>query len=36
MPEMNGLSFYREIKKLDEKMKVCFLTARDINYGDKI
>ena len=27
MPEMNGFSFYREIKKLDDKMKVCFLTA---------
>jgi DNA-binding response OmpR family regulator len=34
MPEMNGFSFYREIKKLDEKMKVCFLTAVEINDGE--
>ena len=27
MPEMNGFTFYREIKKLDGKMKVCVLTA---------
>ena len=25
MPEMNGFTFYREIKKLDGKMKVSFL-----------
>ena len=25
MPGMSGFSYYREIKKLDEKMKVCFL-----------
>ena len=33
MPEMNGFSFYREIKKLDQKMKVCFLTAGEMYYG---
>ena len=33
MPEMSGFSFYREIKKLDEKMKVCFLTAGEMYYG---
>jgi DNA-binding NarL/FixJ family response regulator len=33
MPEMNGFSFYREIKKLDEKMKVCILTAAEVDYG---
>ena len=31
MPEMNGFSFYKEIKKLDENLKVCFLTAGEIN-----
>ena len=31
---MSGFSLYREIKKLDEKMKVCFLTAGDINYEE--
>jgi DNA-binding response OmpR family regulator len=34
MPDMNGFSFYREIKKLDEKMKVCILTAAEINDGE--
>jgi two-component SAPR family response regulator len=33
MPEMNGFTFYREIKKLDEKMKVCFLTAGEMYPG---
>jgi two-component system catabolic regulation response regulator CreB/two-component system response regulator ChvI len=33
MPEMNGFTFYREIKKLDKKMKVCFLTAGEMYYG---
>jgi two-component system response regulator ChvI len=27
MPEMNGFELYRELKKLDNKVKVCFLTA---------
>ena len=27
MPEMNGFELYREIKKVDNKVKVCFLTA---------
>ena len=34
MPEMSGFSFYREIKKLDGKMKVCILTAAEIIYGE--
>src|SRR5215831_22085 len=34
MPEMSGFSFYSEIKKLDDKMKVCFLTAGEIKYGE--
>jgi len=33
MPEMSGFSFYREIKKRDVKMKVCFLTAGEMYYG---
>jgi DNA-binding response OmpR family regulator len=38
MPEMSGFSFYREIKKRDDKMKVCFLTAGEMycgSYSDK-
>lgn len=33
MPEMNGFSFYREIKKLDKYLKICFLTAGEMYYG---
>jgi two-component SAPR family response regulator len=33
MPKINGFSFYREIKKLDDKMKICFLTAGQMYYG---
>lgn len=34
MPEINGFTFYREIKKLDDKIKVCILTAAEINYDE--
>jgi DNA-binding response OmpR family regulator len=27
MPDMDGFEFYKKIKKLDEKIKVCFLTS---------
>ena len=33
MPEMSGYSFYREIKKLDDKLKICFLTTGEMYYG---
>ena len=33
MPEPNGFVLYREIKKLDKKIKVCFLTAGEMNFG---
>jgi len=39
MPEMNGFVLYREIKKLDDSVKVCFLTAGeiyDVAYSDTI
>jgi DNA-binding response OmpR family regulator len=29
MPGMNGFEFYREIKKIDDTIKVCFLTAAE-------
>jgi DNA-binding response OmpR family regulator len=31
MPKMNGFDLYSEIRKLDSKVKVCFLTASDIS-----
>jgi two-component system, OmpR family, response regulator ChvI len=33
MPKLNGFALYREIKRLDKKVKVCFLTAGEIYYG---
>ena len=33
MPNMNGFEIYREIKKIDNKIKVCFLTAGEMYYG---
>lgn len=33
MPELNGFALYREIKRLDKKVKVCFLTAGEMYYG---
>ena len=34
MPELNGFALYREIKKLDNEVKLCFLTAGEMYYGD--
>ena len=33
MPELNGFGLYREIKRLDKKVKVCFFTAGDMYDG---
>jgi two-component system catabolic regulation response regulator CreB/two-component system response regulator ChvI len=33
MPNLNGFALYREIKRLDKKVKVCFLTAAEMYYG---
>jgi DNA-binding response OmpR family regulator len=32
MPNMNGFELYREIRKIDDKVKVCFLTAGEMDY----
>jgi len=32
MPEMDGFSLYEEIRKIDNKVKVCFITAFEMNY----
>jgi DNA-binding response OmpR family regulator len=32
MPKKDGFEVYKEILKIDNKVKVCFLTAGDINY----
>ncbi len=33
MPKMSGFSLYREIKRLDKKLKICFLTAGEMYSG---
>jgi DNA-binding response OmpR family regulator len=33
MPKMNGFEMYREIRKIDRKLRVCFLTAGEMYYG---
>ena len=32
MPEMDGFSLYEGIRKIDNKVKVCFITAFEMNY----
>ena len=32
MPEMDGFSLYEEIRKIDNYVKVCFITAFEVNY----
>ena len=33
MPKKDGFELYKEIMKTDNKVKVCFLTAGDVNYS---
>jgi CheY-like chemotaxis protein len=32
MPVMDGFSLFEEIRKIDKKVKVCFITAFEVNY----
>jgi DNA-binding response OmpR family regulator len=34
MPGMDGFELYREIQKIDSKVKVCFLTASELYYKE--
>jgi DNA-binding response OmpR family regulator len=34
MPKMDGFELYDEIKKIDNKAKVCFLTASEMYYRE--
>jgi len=33
MPGLNGFALYREIRRLDKRVKICFLTASEMYYG---
>ena len=35
MPQMDGMTFYKKIKEIDNKVIICFTTA-DINYGEDL
>src|SRR5438034_9986241 len=32
MPQMDGFGLYEEIRKIDSKVRVCFITAYEVNY----
>lgn len=34
MPNMNGFELYREIRKIDHNVKVCFVTAFELYYEE--
>jgi CheY-like chemotaxis protein len=34
LPKMNGIELYHKIRKLDSKVKICFLTAGEIYYEE--
>src|SRR5919202_3879200 len=36
MPKMNGFEAYRQMKETDKKVKVCFITASEMNYYEEI
>ena len=35
MPKMNGYELYKEIRKIDNKVKICILTASELLYDVK-
>jgi len=34
MPKMNGFELYTEIEKIDNQVKVCFITAGEMYYNE--
>ena len=36
MPNMNGIEFYRQMKEIDKRVKVCFITASEMHYYEEI
>ena len=34
MPKLNGLELYRELKKIDNRVKICFITAFEFYYDE--
>ena len=36
MPNMNGIEFYQQMKEIDKRVKVCFITASVMHYYEEI
>jgi two-component system, OmpR family, response regulator ChvI len=36
MPKMNGFEAYQQMKQIDKKVKVCFITASEMHYYEDI
>jgi CheY-like chemotaxis protein len=36
MPKMNGIEDYQQMKEIDKKVRVCFITASEMHYYDDI
>jgi CheY-like chemotaxis protein len=36
MPNMNGIEFYQQMKEIDKKVKICFITASEMHYYEEI
>jgi DNA-binding response OmpR family regulator len=34
MPQMNGFELYKKIQKIDQKVKICFMTAFELYYDE--
>jgi two-component SAPR family response regulator len=34
MPKMNGFEFYNKLHQIDEKAKICFITAYELYYDE--
>jgi CheY-like chemotaxis protein len=34
MPEMNGFELYQKIRKIDNKVKVCFITGYNVDHNE--
>jgi len=36
MPKLNGFDAYQQMKEIDKKVKVCFITASEMHYYEEI
>ena len=36
MPNMNGIEFYQQMKEIDKRVRICFITASEMHYYEEI